>query len=168
LQKDYQASITDNEYLVSHFRMRTDTIFLAIAKAKMEIDDFTGADRDLVKAISANPNNEEALILRAKISIQKDRASSAISYLQRIVRKNESNEEAWFLLGEIYFKQQIYNRAIENLDQSIKAKETAEAYYLRGACFAQLKDKNKACSDTQKAAEMGHSQAKKDVQIICR
>jgi len=148
--------------------LRTDTIYISSAKCKIQTDNLTGADRDLMKAVSANQKNEEALMLRAEVTIKKGRSSSAVSYLQRVVRINDKNEKAWYMLGDIQFQQKRYEKAIGYLNKSIAAKKNAEAYYLRGASFYALRNKNKACADTQKAAELGHKQAKKDVSIICK
>ncbi len=168
LSKDYEAAIADNDFLIKHFRVRSDTLYIRNAKDKISIKDFTSADRDLIRAQGVNSKSEEALILRAEISIAKERPSTALSYLQRTTRINPKNEQAWFMIGKIFYNQEIFDKAIDNLGKSISAKKTGEAYYLRGACYAALKDKTNACSDTQKAAELGHLQAKKDVTVICR
>ena len=167
-QKNYSAAIEDYDYLSSHFRVRSDTIFIKNAEAKIKTGDLVRADLDLVKSLRANPDNEKALLMRAEISVSNNKLTTALSYLQRVVRKNSNNDIAWYRIGEIYFKQEIYGRAIENLSESIKVKKTGEAYYLRGVCYAALKDKDNACADTQKAADLGHQQAIKDQTIICR
>lgn len=168
VDKNYESSILDNEQLILHFRLRNDTLYIRNAKSKMAILDWSGADRDLMKASGIDPNNEEVLLLRAKVSLAKERVSTAISYLQRATRNNPNSNEAWLMLGEIYYQQKLMDKAIDSLNESIKAEKTGEAYYLRGACYYALKDKTNACLDTQKAAEMGNVQAKNDQAIICR
>jgi tetratricopeptide (TPR) repeat protein len=167
--KNYAAAIGDYEQLISHFKLRSDTLFIRNASAKMATGDLADADRDLVKALSSNSKSELALLMRAQIAMKKEKGGgSALSYLQRLVKLNPKHSEAWMMIGQVFFNQKNYLRAIENFDESIRCKASAEAYYLRGICFSEMKEKSKACADTQKAADMGHTEAQRALNIICR
>ncbi len=165
---EYDKAIADNNFLISHFRLRTDTLFLHNANMSMLSNNWTLADRYFVKALSANPKSEEALLGRAKVYVKKGKSTTAISYLKRILRSNSKSYKAYLELGKIYFEKQNFELALKNLSNSIKIKESGEAYYYRASLYYSLKKESKACSDIRKAVKMGYRNAKKSEKIFCR
>jgi hypothetical protein len=49
----------------------------------------------------------------------------------------------------------------------LKIRPDADAYYMRSKCYYKTNNKKAACDDLQKAAGMGHQEAKRDVKEIC-
>ncbi|MCK5847546.1 MAG: tetratricopeptide repeat protein [Bacteroidales bacterium] len=166
--KQYEKGLEDDRHIVSYFRLRSDTLFIRMAKAEMAMKDYSSADRYLSKALSANSKSTEALLMRAKVAIKRDRASTALSYLQRIHRINANEYESWYLQGEIRYEAKEYEKALVSLTECIKIKKVPKAYYLRGAVYSALRDGDNACKDTKQAAELGHKQAKKDQDRVCK
>lgn len=166
--KEYEKALEDDKRLTSYFRMRVDSIFIRMAKAEMYLENLPSADRYLVKASSANANNEEALLLRSDIAVKRDRAATALSYLQRIHRINPDNYESWYMQAEIYYNTQMFDKAILALNECISINKYGKAFYLRGACYNALGDNDNACKDTRKSAELRYPQAIIDENKICK
>ena len=166
--KDYTAGLEDDKYIVSHFKMREDTLFIRMAKAELQKENLTSADRYLTKAISANPKSINALMLRADVAVKRDRAATGISYLQRIHRIDAKNTDSWLRQADIYMQTKQYKKAVDALTKCIRIKQIGEAYYLRGAAYSFLYDNDNACKDTRKAAALGYAQAKLDLPKVCK
>ncbi len=166
--KEYEKALLDDRKLTTYFKIRVDTIFIRMAKAEMILENLPAADRFLIKALSNNPKNEEALLLRSDIAIKRDRAATAISYLQRIHRINPDNYESWYVQSEIYYNTQKFDKAILALNKCIAIHKYGKAFYLRGAAYNALGDRENACKDTRKAAELRYPQAIIDEKKICR
>ena len=69
--------------------------------------------------------------------------------------------------ASFYFNQKKYDKAIEDYNEAIKLKPSANSYYFRGACKDILNKRKEACEDLQKAADLGHTEAKQKAFKIC-
>lgn len=165
---DYAKAIDDNDFLIGHFHLREDSIPLNNGNMEIKLKDWTAADRYFMKATSINPKNDDALMGRAKVSIAKDKASSAVNYLKRVLRNNPKNAEAYFILGNIYYDQKNLELALENFSSSLKIEESAEVLCYRASVYYQMKEASKACYDIRKSRELGFARAAELEKLFCR
>jgi len=166
--KKYELGLDDDRHTVSYFKLREDTLFIRMAKAEINLNDLTSADRYLSKALSANPKSTDALLMRAEVAVKRDRASTGLSYLRRIHNIDPNNYESWYLQAQIRYDNKEFEKAVESLNACIDIYDLPKAYYLRGATYSALYDSDNACKDTRKAASLGHKQAKKDEDRVCK
>ena len=76
-----------------------------INKAKTEIKENnpTEALLTLKKAMEANPNSTELLMLRADLYMAQRNPSKAVTDYQRVIRLDPQNAEAHFMAGNLFY-----------------------------------------------------------------
>lgn len=104
-----------------------------LAKGKMELQDFKGAIDHLTRAIEADPNNVEALILLGTSRNQIMDYSSAIIDIEKALLISDESAEAYVQRGIANHGLNDYDAAIIDFTMAIELNPSnAEAYYWRG------------------------------------
>lgn len=140
------------------------------AQLSLEQGDNSEALKQVNKVLASDRNNVDMLFQRAEIYYRqgKSKYAMALTDLKKIVELQASHVEAWKLMTMIQVTDQKWEKGLESAGQWIKLKPEAEAYYLRSKCQYKTNNLKACCSDLEKAASMGHAEAKKDKGVVCR
>ena len=89
----------------------------------------------------------------------------AIEYFNKAIELNPSYAEAYFWRGSAKYALNDISGQTEDLNKAIEINpKYADAYYFKGLIKIELRnDTIAACPDFQKAAELGHKDAKKEL-----
>ncbi|MBL0128567.1 MAG: tetratricopeptide repeat protein [Flavobacteriales bacterium] len=125
-----------------------------------------GALRSLERAIKLKPTLADGLFLRGVVRGEQYKEAAGIQDIQAALALNPDIPGAWMSLGVLQFENQDYPGAIASFTRAIAigGAELKVAYYYRGDCHYHMEDKDKACPDWRKSAELGD----KDAQFIMR
>lgn len=100
-------------------------------------------------ALTINPNSIEALYAKAKLFQDINKTNEAVVIYNRILKIDSLHKNSIYNLGaiELGINNNVDN-ALNYFTKAINADaKYAEAYYARGVCYQQLKDKNNAYAD---------------------
>lgn len=107
-------------------------------------------------ALAINPASVEALYAKAKLYQDQGKIKEAVEIYNQILKIDASHEFCMYNLGAIEFG--INKNPIKAIDYFTNAINTnpkyAEAYFARGACYQELKDKNNALADYNMALQL--------------
>ena len=100
-------------------------------------------------ALAINPTSDVALYAKAKLLQDMDKMDEATQIYLAILKIDSLHKNSLYNLGAITLDQKNdVKKALEYFSQAIQAEpKYAEAYYARGVCYQQLKDKNNAYAD---------------------
>lgn len=99
-------------------------------------------------ALRIKPNSTEALYAKAKLFQDINKVEDAVVVYQTILKLDSAHVNSLYNLGAIEFTKNNFEKAMDYFTQAIQFNPTyAEAYFARGACYQELKDKNNAYSD---------------------
>lgn len=99
-------------------------------------------------AIRVKPNSSEAMYAKAKLLQDLNKLEEASELYQIIVKTDSLNVYSYYNLGAIEFNNNNTQKALDYFTKAINIQpKYAEAYFARGACYQELKDKNNAYSD---------------------
>jgi tetratricopeptide (TPR) repeat protein len=105
------AAIADLERLADRFA-RAPQLMYQLAVAYILSQDFTKATSSLSRAITLDPNFAEAILLLAKINIQRGGAPSAIASLTRLAKERPQLVQAQLLLADAHRAQGSLDAAL--------------------------------------------------------
>lgn len=143
---------------------------MGIAKAQLAQGNDKVALEYLDKAVSKNPKNTEARVLRAEVRVKRKMYAEAISDLLMAKKDNKTDPNIYFWMGRAKQGQDKDKEAVASFDQCIQLKpDWADAYYWRGHSYSELDMlKDKACPDYTKAAELGSDLGTKAKAKYCK
>ena len=100
-------------------------------------------------AININPVSSEALYAKAKLLQDIDKIDESIIIYNRILRNDSLHAFSLYNLGAIELEHhKNTDKALGFFNKAISANpKYAEAYFARGVCYQELKDKNNALAD---------------------
>ena len=100
-------------------------------------------------AITINPLSSEALYAKAKLHQDLNQIKAAVDLYNRILQNDPKNVFSLYNLGAIEFGiNKNPSKAIEYFTKAINANpKYTEAYYARGDCYQEIKDKPNALAD---------------------
>jgi tetratricopeptide (TPR) repeat protein len=100
-------------------------------------------------ALNLNPASTEALYAKAKLYQDVGQFKEAIQGYEMVLKNDAAHTFSMYNLGAIEFGiNKDPKKAIEHFTKAINADpKYAEAYYARGACYQELKDKSNAVAD---------------------
>jgi tetratricopeptide (TPR) repeat protein len=127
------------------------------------------AKNDFTKSIAYKRDNYDAYYRRAEVYQKMGKNSTAMRDFGKVIQMNPKDPYPFFERGKYHWKNKEVKLCIEDMTQYIKfeKKPDPEAYYLRGASYFLLKDKDKACKDLVKAKDLGMEAAKDMHYKIC-
>jgi tetratricopeptide (TPR) repeat protein len=171
--KDYSGAVSDCNKAIS-INPNDEKAYGERGLAKLHQSDWNGAISDLSKAIELDPNDEKIYSARglAKDAL-KDYAGAATD-LNKAIELNPNDAMAYFNRSFVMDETNDYNNEISDFDKVIKLDSLNKfgmnkyAYYRRGNAKHNLNNNDAACSDWNKAGELGESNAYTYINLYCK
>ncbi len=118
------------------------------------------AREDIDAILTAQPEEEAALLLLARLREMAGNAEAAEADYRRIIELNPFNEQAYLQMGKLYITQKKPGEAIELFDEAIELNPNfAAAYHERGLAKLLNGDKDGSVEDMKKALELNPKDA---------
>jgi len=129
--------------------------------ARYRRKEYSSAIADFSRAISLKPDYEEAWFYRGNSNMELKNYFSAITDLDKAIALKPDYTAAIYTRGVARFMMQKYAEALPDLDRTIALNPTysGKTWYFRGICRIRLNQKDMACPDFKKAAELGVADA---------
>lgn len=123
--------------------------------AKMNLDDFPGAEDDCSEALERNPFVVSAYQIRGLARIQQDNFSGAIEDYSKALKLDPENINVWHNLSLCRIREEDYDGAKRSLDSLIIiSPRYTKAYLMRGEVDLKQKDTLTAETDFNRAVEI--------------
>ena len=123
--------------------------------AKINLDDFQGAEADCNAAIQRNPFVVGAYQIRGLARIRQNNYDGAIEDYKTALKYDPENLVLWHNLSLCHMQKEDYGAAKEDLGKLLKiAPRYTRAYLMRGEVSLKQKDTIQALNDFEKAIEM--------------
>ena len=123
--------------------------------AKINLDDFQGAEDDCSEALERNPFVVSAYQIRGLARIQQDNFTGAIEDYQKALKFDPENISVWHNLSLCRIRKEDYDGAKRSLDSLIYiAPRYTKAYLMRGEVDLKQKDTLTAEADFNRALEI--------------
>lgn len=137
----------------------TDALLMR-ADLLMRMGQLTDAQADIILMLEQDPENEQALIMKAQL-LAPTQPADAIVCLEQVINQNPFHEQAYIMLAQLQQGQGNLQQAIETLTTAIEANENAAAaYQLRGKYRLEQGDKEGSFADLKKVMELSPEAAK--------
>jgi tetratricopeptide (TPR) repeat protein len=161
--QDFEATIKQKDERLMQAHFDRGQFYLRISDTKLAIADFK-------KVVEMNPSNIQLTWDIGRISYELEEYSDALSYYSKAIDRVDKPQAQMLLIrGETFEKLKTYEGAIQDYSLVIEMNQNlADAYYLRGQAKARLGNKEDACIDWKKAAELGHTEAKGVIVYNCK
>ena len=163
-----EECMADLNILINQFKSKNASDYIMRADLLTQKKDLVNAGKDLNKAITLDKNNPDTYLSKAKLAIAQNKMSTVMPDLNKAIEMGIKNPDAFKLRADLYFKQKKYSEAAADLTNVLKDTEDAELYYQRSKFYYELKNQKAACEDLNKAVSLGHVQAKKDINYVCK
>ncbi|CCZ69470.1 tetratricopeptide repeat protein [Bacteroides gallinaceum] len=123
--------------------------------AKLNLDDFQGAEADCTESIERNPYVPNTYQVRGIARIQQENYTGAIQDYEKALTFDPENTSLWHNLALSRMRSEDYAEAKADLDTLIRiAPRYIDAYLMRTEVSLKQKDTLQAMSDADKAIEM--------------
>ncbi len=142
--------------------------------AKLHQSNWVGAIADLSKAIELNPYDEEIYSARGLAKDALKDYTGAATDLNKAIALNPNDAMAYFNRSFVMDETNDYNNEISDFDKVIRLDSLNKfgmnkyAYYRRGNAKHNLNNDDAACSDWNKAGELGESNAYTYINLYCK
>ena len=134
-----------------------------------ELGQYDKALEDFNLVLEYDSYNDNALLSIGQEFYRKGEYTSTVYYSEKVIEHNANNAMAHYLLGRANHKQGLLRDALNNYNTAINLDPNlGEAYLHRGALKLYMKQKNLACQDLQKAANMNVEGAADAVKKNCK
>lgn len=101
-------------------------------------------------------SDEMFMAVYADTLTDNEQYDEAAIYYNKLIDLNPYCSGYWYSLGRVYVRQTKYDQAIDALDFALICNdEHVDAYTLRGMCYADLDNRQRAIADFKKAQELG-------------
>lgn len=125
------------------------------ALAKLNLEDFQGAETDCDAAIQRNPFVVGAYQVRGLARIRQNKFDGAIEDYQKALHYDPENITLWHNLTLSHIQKKDYDSAKKDLENLLRVSPRyTRAYLMRGEVFLQQKDTVAALNDFNKALEL--------------
>jgi tetratricopeptide (TPR) repeat protein len=163
-------SLPDLNYLIDQLKSKDKNYLAMRADANVAKGDAAAALKDINKLILLEKESPEWLIKRAEIYLTqgKSKEPMAINDLKKAITIDANNIHAYERLSALYVNANKWDEAMEACDKAIALKETPDLFYLRSKCHFKKGNTKSSCKDLEKARQLGHPEAAKDMATICR
>lgn len=163
-------SLPDLNYLIDQLKSKDKNYLALRADAFIAKGDGASALKDINKLILMEKESPEWLIKRAEIYLKqgKSKEPMAINDLKKAITIDANNINAYERLAALYVNANKWDEGMEACDKAISLKETPDLYYLRSKCHFKKGNTKSSCKDLEKARQLGHAEAGKDMATICR
>lgn len=163
-------SLPDLNYLIDQLKSKDKNYLALRADAYIAKGDGASALKDVNKLILMEKESPEWLIKRAEIYLKqgKSKEPMAINDLKKAITIDANNINAYERLAALYVNANKWDDGLEACDKAIGLKETPDLFYLRSKCHFKKGNTKSSCKDLEKARQLGHPEAAKDMAAICR
>lgn len=133
------------------------------------LDRYHNAIKSYNKAIELKPDYAEAIYNRGAAKAELGNYEDGMDDFEKALDKDADLKNGRINLALSQLGMKKYDKAVRMLTEIIGNRDDnlARAYFYRGEAEYELKDKDEACSDWSKAANLGHEQAKKNANTFC-
>lgn len=163
LKQKYKSASNEQDKLKIQNEIESgNQLFLAMQKFRE--GDYNSALDLANKAISMNPNNIEAYILRGNAYQEFENHGQAIADFSKVIQLDKKNAEAYILRGNSYAELGKFEKAVDDYTAAIKIdSKNIMAYNNRGLIYSEMGHLHLSQADLKKAAELAeiNSPAKK-------
>lgn len=123
----------------------------------------------LEEAVSCDPNNFDAIVVRGELYLAENQCEDAYRELQRACEIDPQSFRVHFALGLTYLQDKKAAEAVSEFKQAIKLKqEFSESYFLLASAFELADEKDKAVISYRKFLEVITSdELKNEKMAIC-
>jgi tetratricopeptide (TPR) repeat protein len=171
--KDYSGAVSDCNKAIK-LNPEDEKAYGERGKAKLHQGDWTGAISDFSQAIELNPNDEEIYSARGLAKDALKDYTGAATDLNKAIELDPKDAMAYFNRSFVMDETSDFGNEILDFDKVIRLDSLNKfgmnkyAYYRRGNAKHNLGDNEAACSDWNKASELGESNAYADIVIYCK
>jgi tetratricopeptide (TPR) repeat protein len=129
-------------------------LYIERADIYKELGDMESRIKDIDRAFKIDSSNLSTLLAQAEYFAERGRMEPAMRVLENAENYHPGSERINLARAEVYMRQGEWQKALSQADQAVKHNMyNAEAYYLKGFLFLELKDTAKAISSFQTATE---------------
>ena len=129
--------------------------YLFRALAKLNLDDYQGAEDDLTQCIQINPFLTYSYLYRGIARQYQNNYKGAIEDYDKGLNFSPENKQILMNKGIAYIQEKDYDSAIKTINLLIMSQpKYAEAYAMRGSVFAEKGDTIQAFNDFNKSLEL--------------
>lgn len=119
------------------------------------------------KAISIDLNNADGYFNRGNQKLLMNDLEGGIEDLEKSLLIDNKNVNALFLLAELKVKANDNLGSFEILNRILTVEENPRALFMRGLIYLKLEDRTNACSDFNRAGELGYFDAYEMINKYC-
>lgn len=152
LHDEFQAiafltrAIQQDENLLQAYLLRAEILIL--------MNSLTDAEADIDFVLQHSDENEEAMMLKAKVCLQKGQTTEAINYYDKVKTFNPLLPDAYIGLSTAYSVNHQLDQSLNCINEAIELMpDSADCYKERGRIKLLLNDKAGAMDDVKKALE---------------
>ena len=143
--------------------------FFSRGAAYSNLKDFDNAIADYNKVIKYKPDSYNAYFNIGVIKSNLEDFSDAINYYSKAIERKADYYPSYMNRGIGYSRLEEFESAMADFTRVIEIEpRQTYAYYNRGIMLLRLGQGDKACHDLQKAAALGHQNAKSLYQRLCK
>lgn len=141
-------AIVLNEEFTEAYQMRAEVLWGLMQQTKE-------AEKDIEKLLSMNPDDENALLLKADILSTKGNSEEAMMLMEQVLALNPFCEKAYLLKANHYSSQKEYDKAFAVYDEALEMNpNSAQIYHHRGCVKRSMGDSKGSAEDLKRAIEL--------------
>lgn len=160
--------LLDEAIKVNKFEQLTDILYYYRAISKTKINQYSEALADYSKAIETNPYKSKYFYHRGLTYFQIGNYEQAKNDFTTTLSMDGENADIYVKLGFLKQQENDLKGAIEDYTKAITFNsKLGDAYYYRGLIYLQVLLPEKACTDLQKATDLGHPLALRHYDKYC-
>lgn len=132
--------------------------------------EYNAAIADFSRAIALKSDYEEAWFYRGNSNLELKNYYAALADLDKAISLKPDYTAAIYTRGLTRFYLQKYGEALPDFDKTIATDPgySPKAWYFRGLCHFRLSQKEQACADLKKAADLGMADAVEMQRKYCK
>lgn len=108
-------------------------VLVSLGNEQFSVGDMDAAYNSAKEALSLSPNMTSAILLMARVSIEKDRHKEAMTYLDAVAEMEPANPMAPYLMAVIHERRQRYDEALKLYEKARALDPANPAYVLASA-----------------------------------
>ena len=166
--KDYASALKDFDKAIFFASDRPEAYYVR-AYCHFNLNHMAEAAADIEKYLDSKQDLVDALEIAIRTNMAIGKMDKALIWADQFSKRKGMKAVAYNYMGVIHFTQNKFKEAVADYSEAMKAGKTdGEIYYSRGASYAALNEKNKACEDFQKCLSLGYNAGKKDIEKYCK
>ena len=168
-QKNYKQALVYYNDIIKTYHSKDAKIWIRKALCQKAQKHYPEAVKTLNRAAAYDRTNPEIFIERALINDKMGKTQMAKTDFTKAINLDKKNPLPYYRRGLYYLNKKKFDAAIADLTMAIKynKKPPANYFFYRGSCYFATHQKDKACEDLTKAAELGNKKAEKTKSEIC-